>query len=132
MADSDDDYDRRRRDKFRGERSEYRGAGEAGRRDDRGTPRRDEWSDRFVVLHLFTFSSHASIMTAMILHFGCMVRAMMEPRRGDSWAGARGSRSQPRHPEYRDSYRGRERYSPAGGYEAPQPPKRMRSDWWVV
>nr|SVE85426.1 EOG090X04A7 [Daphnia pulicaria] len=70
MGDSDDDYDRRRRDKFRGERSEYRGAGESGRREERGNPRREEWNDR-----------------------------------------------------------GRERYSPAGGYDAPQAPKRMRPDW---
>ena len=55
----------------------------------------------------------------------------MEARRGgdSSWNGQRGSRSQPRH-EYREAYRGRERYSPAGGYEAPQAPKRMRQDWW--
>lgn len=52
----------------------------------------------------------------------------MEPRRGESWNSQRGSRSQPRH-EYRESYRGRERYSPAGGYDAPQVPKRMRPDW---
>ena len=54
---------------------------------------------------------------------------MMEPRRGESWS--RGSRSQPRqHPEYRESYRGRERYSPAGGYDVPQASKRMRHDWY--
>nr|CAH0112723.1 unnamed protein product [Daphnia galeata] len=99
MGDSDDDYDRRRRDKFRGERSEYRGAGDSGRREERGNPRREEWNDR----------------------------GIMEPRRGESWS-QRGSRSQPRH-EYRESYRGRERYSPAGGYDAPQAPKRMRPDW---
>nr|SVE75055.1 EOG090X04A7 [Daphnia dolichocephala] len=100
MGDSDDDYDRRRRDKFRGERSEYRGVGESGRREERGNPRREEWSDR----------------------------GIMEPRRGESWNSQRGSRSQPRH-EYRESYRGRERYSPAGGYDAPQLSKRMRPDW---
>nr|CAG4641608.1 EOG090X04A7 [Eurycercus lamellatus] len=99
MGDSDDEYDRRRRDKFRGERNEYRGAGESGRREERGNPRREEWNDR----------------------------AMMEPRR-DPWNSQRGSRTQPRH-EYRESYRGRERYSPAGGYDAPQAPKRMRHEW---
>lgn len=53
----------------------------------------------------------------------------MEPRRGDPWNNAqRGSRTQPRQ-DYRDSYRGRERYSPAGGYDAPQASKRMRHDW---
>jgi len=54
---------------------------------------------------------------------------MMEPRRGDPWNNAqRGSRTQPRQ-DYRESYRGRERYSPAGGYDAPQAPKRMRHEW---
>ena len=42
MGDSDDEYDRRRRDKFRRERSDYDRSRE---RDDR---RRDEWSDRWV------------------------------------------------------------------------------------
>lgn len=44
MADSDDEYDRKRRDKFRGERSSgdnYR----SERRDGRG---RDDWNDRYV------------------------------------------------------------------------------------
>lgn len=42
MADSDDEYDRKRRDKFRGERAEvnYRGA-------ERVTRPRDEWSERY-------------------------------------------------------------------------------------
>lgn len=55
---------------------------------------------------------------------------MMEPRRGEPWNSQRGSRNQPRQ-EYREAYsRGRERYSPAGGYDAaPQAPKRMRNDW---
>jgi len=48
MADSDDEYDRKRRDKFRGERSDsYR----TERRDDRrpvggSAGARDEWADR--------------------------------------------------------------------------------------
>lgn len=45
MGDSDDEYgDRKRRDKFRGERTESYRSGE-GRREDR---RRDEWMDRWV------------------------------------------------------------------------------------
>lgn len=40
MADSDDEYDRRRRDKFRRERSDYDRSRE---REDR---RRDDWNDR--------------------------------------------------------------------------------------
>ena len=48
MGDSDDDYDRKRRDKFRGERTDsYRGGPEGGRRpppeDMRG--RRDDWNN---------------------------------------------------------------------------------------
>lgn len=41
MADSDDEYDRKRRDKFRGERAEasYRGT-------ERSVRPRDEWQDR--------------------------------------------------------------------------------------
>ncbi|XP_026293345.1 serrate RNA effector molecule homolog isoform X2 [Frankliniella occidentalis] len=47
MADSDDEYDRKRRDKFRGERTEsYRG-GEGGRRTTSGDDRRrDDWMER--------------------------------------------------------------------------------------
>ena len=41
MADSDDEYERRRRDKFRGERSDYGGGRE--RRED--TRRRDDWGE---------------------------------------------------------------------------------------
>lgn len=41
MADSDDEYDRKRRDKFRGERAEasYRGA-------ERSVRPRDDWQER--------------------------------------------------------------------------------------
>ncbi|KAK3926902.1 Serrate RNA effector molecule-like protein [Frankliniella fusca] len=47
MADSDDEYDRKRRDKFRGERTEsYRG-GEGGRRTTGGDDRRrEDWMER--------------------------------------------------------------------------------------
>lgn len=47
MGDSDDEYDRKRRDKFRGERSEsyQRGEGRRGNGDDR---RRDEWIERYL------------------------------------------------------------------------------------
>lgn len=120
MGDSDDDYDRRRRDKFRGERNEYRAAGESGRRDERGNPRREEWNDR---LNCFLYCNIVAVVHTLL-----KIRGAMEPRRGESWNSQRGSRSQPRH-EYRESYRGRERYSPAGGYDAPQVPKRMRPDW---
>lgn len=55
MGDSDDEYDRKRRDKFRGERSSgdnYR----SDRRDDRSRGR-DDWPDRYVstmrLLHFF-------------------------------------------------------------------------------
>lgn len=47
MAESDDEYDRKRRDKFRGERSSGGGGGDnyrSDRRDDRRG--RDDWPDR--------------------------------------------------------------------------------------
>lgn len=49
MGDSDDEYDRKRRDKFRGERTEsYRG-GEGSRRTSGGDDRRrDDWMERLV------------------------------------------------------------------------------------
>lgn len=57
MADSDDEYDRKRRDKFRGERSSgdsYR----SERRDDRrggggGGGARDDWAERYLMLSWF-------------------------------------------------------------------------------
>jgi len=50
MADSDDEYEKKIRDKFRGERERgdsYKGFD--GRRDDRRPPR-DEWTERLVDL----------------------------------------------------------------------------------
>lgn len=47
MADSDDEYDRKRRDKFRGERTE---SYSRERRDDR---RRDDWVDRYTYIIYF-------------------------------------------------------------------------------
>jgi len=49
MADSDDEYDRKRRDKFRGERTE---SYSRERRDDR---RRDDWVDRYICLILLNY-----------------------------------------------------------------------------
>lgn len=50
MADSDDEYDRKRRDKFRGERAEasYRGTERVARP-------RDDWAERYteVIIHYF-------------------------------------------------------------------------------
>lgn len=47
MGDSDDEFERRRRDKFRGERSDYGVGGGAGGRDRRDdNRRRDDWGDR--------------------------------------------------------------------------------------
>lgn len=46
MGDSDDEYDRKRRDKFRGERSERDRGGLGERRDERPRHRADEWGDR--------------------------------------------------------------------------------------
>lgn len=48
MGDSEDEYDRKRRDKFRGERAEgnYRGT-------ERSVRPRDEWSERYVLLLIY-------------------------------------------------------------------------------
>lgn len=46
MADSEDEYDRKRRDKFRGERTESYRSGE--RREERRG--REDWIERFVVI----------------------------------------------------------------------------------
>ncbi|XP_017112409.1 serrate RNA effector molecule homolog isoform X1 [Drosophila elegans] len=101
MADSDDEYDRKRRDKFRGERSDsYR----TERRDERrpvggSAGARDEWSER-------------------------------NPFRGAASAGGGGGGGGARHrPDYSD-YRGpgaRPRYG-SPGRDLP-PAKRMRPDW---
>ncbi|XP_032293092.1 serrate RNA effector molecule homolog isoform X2 [Drosophila virilis] len=99
MADSDDEYDRKRRDKFRGERDSYR----PERRDERrpmggGANSRDEWSER-------------------------------NPFRGSSAAGGGGgggARHRPDYSDYRGSGP-RPRYG-SPGREMP-PAKRMRPDW---
>ncbi|XP_037791165.1 serrate RNA effector molecule homolog [Penaeus monodon] len=46
MADSDDEYERRRRDKFRGERSEYTSSSSTRDRRDDSRRGRDDWADR--------------------------------------------------------------------------------------
>lgn len=51
MADSDDEYDRKRRDKFRGERTE---SYSRERREDR---RRDDWVDRYLHRYVYTFAA---------------------------------------------------------------------------
>ncbi|XP_017092306.2 serrate RNA effector molecule homolog isoform X1 [Drosophila bipectinata] len=99
MADSDDEYDRKRRDKFRGERSDsYR----TERRDDRrplggSGGARDEWSDR-------------------------------NPFRGGASAGGGGggARHRPDYSDYRGPGP-RARYG-SPGRDLP-PAKRMRPDW---
>ncbi|KAL2094919.1 hypothetical protein ACEWY4_009638 [Coilia grayii] len=105
MADSDDEYDRRRRDKFRRERSDYDRSRE---REDR---RRDDWSDRcFESCHLTMFSP---------------VFDYWRPS-GREWDRGRERRSRG---EYRDYERGRrERFSPPR-HDMGSQPKRMRRDW---
>lgn len=46
MGDSDDDYDRKRRDKFRGERGTESSYRSERRSDERRSGGRDEWQDR--------------------------------------------------------------------------------------
>lgn len=50
MADSDDEYDRKRRDKFRGERTESYREGR-GREDRRRAA--DDWPDRYLIIVQF-------------------------------------------------------------------------------
>ncbi|KAH8298519.1 hypothetical protein KR044_009458 [Drosophila immigrans] len=102
MADSDDEYDRKRRDKFRGERDSYR----PERRDERrpmggGANARDEWAER----NPFRGSSAAG---------------------GGGGAGGGGARHRPDYSDYRGSGP-RPRYG-SPGREMP-PAKRMRPDW---
>lgn len=54
MADSDDEYDRKRRDKFRGERTE---SYSRERRDDR---RRDDWVERYSYTSYFYNYTHST------------------------------------------------------------------------
>ncbi|KAH8413772.1 hypothetical protein KR222_007983 [Zaprionus bogoriensis] len=104
MAESDDEYDRKRRDKFRGERDSYR----PERRDERrpmggGANSRDEWSER----NPFRGSSAS----------------------GGSGGGAGGGGGARHRPDYSD-YRGsgpRPRYG-SPGRDMPAA-KRMRPDW---
>ncbi|KAH8354949.1 hypothetical protein KR093_002710 [Drosophila rubida] len=102
MADSDDEYDRKRRDKFRGERDSYR----PERREDRrpmggGANARDEWAER----NPFRGSSAAG---------------------GGGGGGGGGARHRPDYSDYRGSGP-RPRYG-SPGREMP-PAKRMRPDW---
>lgn len=57
MADSDDEYDRKRRDKFRGERSSgdsYRSERRDDRRGGSSAGGRDDWPERYLFsLHYF-------------------------------------------------------------------------------
>ncbi|GIY28611.1 hypothetical protein CEXT_239862 [Caerostris extrusa] len=103
MADSDEEYDRRRaRDKFRRERSDYQDRG----REERS--RRDDWSER---------RERSDYQD----------RGREERSRRDDWSerDSRGSRR-----EYRDydPRNRRDRYSPPR-HEISPPMKRMRRDW---
>ncbi|KAL4659945.1 hypothetical protein GN956_G221 [Arapaima gigas] len=101
MGDSDDEYDRRRRDKFRRERSDY------DRSREREERRRDDWNDRYC------FNGQFCV-------FGYWRPSARE------WERGRERRSRA---EYRDYERGRrERFSPPRHDMSPQQ-KRMRRDW---
>lgn len=56
MADSDDEYDRKRRDKFRGERTES--YSRESRRGSSSDSRRDEWNERYVNSGSNAFQNH--------------------------------------------------------------------------
>lgn len=110
MGDSDDEFDRRRRDKFRRERSDMERSRE---REDR---RRDDWQDRWAHLntHLLT---HSCVLRLLGIQQNVCVCVCRE------WDRGRERR--------RDYDRGRrERFSPSR-HISPQH-KRLRRDWWVV
>lgn len=59
MADSDDEYDRKRRDKFRGERGTAEGSSyrSSERREERGRGRED-WSERYNLIIIYNLHAH--------------------------------------------------------------------------
>lgn len=115
MGDSDDEYDRRRRDKFRRERSDYDRSRE---REDR---RRDDWNDRSGP---DTVSWPCDVHAALCL---CSWLVFSHSTLTREWDRGRERRSRG---EYRDYDRGRrERFTPPRHDMSPQQ-KRMRRDWW--
>lgn len=109
MGDSDDEYDRRRRDKFRRERSDYDRSRE---REDR---RRDEWNERY--------RSDAKNVLPLP---GLAWLTPSEFTLSREWDRGRERRSRG---EYRDYERGRrERFTPPRHEMSPQQ-KRMRREW---
>jgi hypothetical protein len=100
MADSDDEYDRKRRDKFRGERGTDSHPRSDRRSDDRSRGGREDWNERFVWIS----NSEKNVANLKIYR----------------------NRSRP---DYRDYRSPRERgYSPPGRESGP-PMKRMRGEW---
>lgn len=66
MADSDDEYERRRRDKFRGERSEYTSSSSTRDRRDDSRRGRDDWADRWednmlIVIRLYSYVNYVRV-----------------------------------------------------------------------
>uniref|UniRef100_A0A8C7S6R9 Arsenite-resistance protein 2 n=1 Tax=Oncorhynchus mykiss TaxID=8022 RepID=A0A8C7S6R9_ONCMY len=111
MADSDDEYDRRRRDKFRRERSDN--YDRSREREDR---RRDDWNDR----------EHFQSISCMVFHMYLFAFSVHWRPSAREWDRGRERRSRG---EYRDYERGRrERFSPPRHDMSPQQ-KRMRRDW---
>uniref|UniRef100_A0A674AXV2 Serrate RNA effector molecule homolog (Arabidopsis) n=1 Tax=Salmo trutta TaxID=8032 RepID=A0A674AXV2_SALTR len=113
MADSDDEYDRRRRDKFRRERSDN-----YDRSREREERRRDDWNDRS--------NNSNPYHTCMVFHIYLFALSVYWRPSAREWDRGRERRSRG---EYRDYERGRrERFSPPRHDMSPQQ-KRMRRDW---
>ncbi|XP_069705569.1 serrate RNA effector molecule homolog isoform X2 [Periplaneta americana] len=121
MGDSEDEYDRKRRDKFRGERTESYQRGE-GRRGGGGEDRRrDEWIESRVEFpsrrrKLLQYEPKKLRLSSLVVYTNGR----------ESW----GSRNRAR-ADYRE-YRGgggRERYSPARTHDISPPMKRVRTEW---
>lgn len=119
MGDSDDEYDRRRRDKFRRERSDYDRSRE---REDR---RRDDWNDRSAngtIVSQTLSPDHVFVYCDVLVYLTHVFHSILTRE----WDRGRERRSRG---EYRDYDRGRrERFTPPRHDMSPQQ-KRMRRDW---
>lgn len=107
MADSDDEYDKKFRDKFRGERDRPDSIkGFDNRRDERRPPR-DDWIERFVFEVLPVTTNNLVLIMSYFYR--------------DPWAAR---------PRGRGDFRNimRERHSPVRHDSGP-PMKRMRNEW---
>ncbi|KAF4523476.1 hypothetical protein B566_EDAN004545 [Ephemera danica] len=151
MGDSDDEYDRKRRDKFRGERTEYRGG--EGRREERrsgtmgSSAPRDDWSESAPPPRKMDkgYPEYDPYEAKRLKERANSFQSYQGTRSSESWGGGGGSgggrnRVATSYPDYRQSSGppgrsssgngSRDRYSPPSrSHELSQPIKRARTDW---